>query len=80
MNDLYFEYKNDYGYYPSPDEEYIKWLENKITELKKELSLKSEYPTDYRADYEDAVNEIGVLQDQLADAEQEIRELNRQIP
>ena len=56
--------------------EYIEWLQNKVTETQKAAD---EYVRlhNYKEDYEAAIYEIGQLQYQLDNAEDEIRELNR---
>jgi len=49
-------------------------------ELKKEVErLKGLIGIDWKEEYDQAVNEIGQLQDQLKEAENEIRELNRNL-
>jgi predicted nucleic acid-binding Zn-ribbon protein len=82
MNELRLEYKRETGNRPEPDEyglyqeDYVEWLESKINDLQSQLSAVS---IDYKSEYDDAVYEIGQLQDQLSQAEDEIRELNYEI-
>ncbi len=58
--------------------EYIEWLEEKLINTQKQAD---EYIRlhNYKEDYDDALYEIGQLQDQLYDAEEEIRELNSTV-
>jgi predicted nucleic acid-binding Zn-ribbon protein len=55
-------------------EAYIEWLENKVTESAKEKD-EAIYLHNYKEDYEDAKYQIGQLEDQLENAEDEINEL-----
>lgn len=86
MNLIRLEYKRETGNRPEADidmfglynEDYVVFLESKVTELQKELDTIKDYHN-YKQDFEEAEYEIGQLQDQLENAEDEIRELNRQI-
>ncbi len=57
---------------------YHNWLELKVIELIQENNLIKNLHK-FKEDYEDAVNKIGQLEDQLYDAEEEIRDLKRVI-
>ena len=59
-------------------QEYIDWLEAKVIEMtqKTDEAIKLH---NYKEDYEDAKYEIGQLQDQLDNAEDEIRDCRRII-
>jgi len=57
-----------------PDPKYHEWLENKIIDLIEEVK-QAKYLHDYKSDYEDAKYQIGQLEDQLENAEDEIQEL-----
>jgi hypothetical protein len=94
MNTLRLDYKRDTGSQPTINEawcaicghnvidddlysnDYVEWLESKINDLQSQLSAVS---IDYKSEYDDAVYEINQLQDQLSQAEDEIRELNYEI-
>ena len=96
MKELEIEYKRDTGLQPyemlwfvnkngSEDtrdvysEDYIKYLEDKIVELRKVNDTILDLHN-YKEDFENAQDEIGRLQDQLFDANEEILNLNSQIP
>jgi hypothetical protein len=93
MKELEIEYKRETGLQPFEliyfvnkrghedtrdvySEEYIRFLEDEIINLRNRLSAVS---IDYKSEHDDAVYEIGQLQDQLQQAEDEIRELNYEI-
>ena len=81
MKPIRLEYKKETGNRPEEaefnnyfTEEYVEWLEDMITELQGKLSVAN---ANYKDEYDHACYEIGQLQEQLIDAEQEIRELSR---
>jgi hypothetical protein len=53
-----------------PNDEYIEWLEEKYDELRK---YQNEHHISWKLEFDNAVNEIGQLQDQLNDAIDEIK-------
>jgi hypothetical protein len=64
------------------DEEAVvsKWIrEDKEKQAESEKQERVDSLTDWKTEYDAAVNEIGQLQDQLKEAENEIIELNNQI-
>jgi len=67
-----YDEKSRYEYETVPYDEYIEWLEEKYEGLKKEIA---EVCIDWKSEYDDAVNEIGQLQEQLEEAQYEIKEL-----
>jgi chromosome segregation ATPase len=57
-----------------------KWIkEDKEKQAESEKQERVDSLTDWKTEYDAAVNEIGQLQDQLKEAENEIIELNNQI-
>jgi len=95
MKEIRLEYKKETGNRPEFDnvlycdncdhmidtanlynEEYVEWLEDKYEGMEKELKGVC---IDWKSEYDDAVYEIGQLQDQLENAEDEIRDLNYEI-
>jgi hypothetical protein len=56
-------------------QEYIDWLESKVIEMTEKANEAIKLH-DYKEDYEDAIYQIGQLEDELYDAKDEIRELN----
>ena len=67
----YYKWKELKSQTPSPTgDRYCEELEKEVERLKELIGI------DWKEEYDQAVNEIGQLQDQLKEAENEIRELN----
>ena len=73
-----FDFSGSYEYENIPYDEYIEWLEEKYDEYLKCKQSLIEASEVSKLDWDNAINEIGQLQDQLSDALDEIRQLSRQ--
>jgi hypothetical protein len=80
MKDIQIEFRKETGYdFQVHVEDYIEFLENKIADLQKQ-NTEIINNHNYKEDFENAQDEIDRLEDQLFDANEEILNLNSQIP